>query len=74
MTEHRGPGPSTAEETERANRQPGAKGQPHEKGPSNESPDVQPEESLRPEHRRNPSGLLDVEHRPGQQGRPERKT
>jgi hypothetical protein len=65
--------PPTAEETERANRQPGAKGHPHERGPSPESPDVQPEENLKGEDRRHPSGLLDVQHPPGPQDRPERK-
>lgn len=64
--------PPTAEENEHADRQPGAKVHPHERGPSPESPDVQPEESLRPEHRRKPSGLLDVSHRPGPQRKPQR--
>ena len=73
MTRTRDSAPPTAEESERSNRQPGAKGHPHANGPSNESPDVQPEESLRPEHRRNPSGLLDSQHRPGPRDRPERK-
>ena len=74
MTEHKGPGPSTAEETEHANRQPGAKGHPHDRGPSSESPDVQPEQDLEDAHRRNPSGLLDGrQHRPGPRERPERK-
>jgi hypothetical protein len=73
MTTNRASAPPTAEENERADRQPGAKGHPHEKGPSNESPDVHPEESLRPEPRRSPSGLGDVEHRPGPRDRPERK-
>jgi hypothetical protein len=65
--------PPTTEENERADRQPGVKGHPHERSPSPESPDEQLEESLRPEHRRSPPGLLDVEHRPGPQDRPERK-
>jgi hypothetical protein len=73
MTSNRDFTPPTAAETERSNRQPGAKGHPHEKGASRESPDVQPEESLRPEHRRKPSGLLDRQHRPGPRNRPERK-
>lgn len=72
MTRNRDSAPPTAEESERSNRQPGAKGHPHANGPSNESPDVQPEESLRPEHRRNPSGLLDSQHR-RPRDRPERK-
>ncbi len=73
MAEHRGPGPSTAEETERTNRQPGSKGHPHTPGPTPESPDEQPEKELKPSHRRKPSGLLDVDHRPGPQDRPEGK-
>ena len=73
MTSDRTSTPPTPEENERVDRQPGAKGHPHEKGPSNESPPGQPEESLRPEHRRNPSGLLDVQHRPGPRDRPDQK-
>jgi hypothetical protein len=70
---NRDPAPPTPEETEHANRQPGAKGHPHERGPTPESGDEQPEESLKPEHRRQPSGLLDeASHRPGQRDRPER--
>lgn len=65
--------PPTAEGTERANRQPGAKGLPRERGPAPESADEQPEERLNPEHRRRPSGQLGEEHRPGARERPERK-
>lgn len=66
--------PPTPEETEHANRQPGAKGHPHERGPTLESGGEQLEESLKPEHRRKPSGLLDdASHRPGPRDRPERK-
>jgi hypothetical protein len=66
--------PSTPEENEHANRQPGPKGHPHQSGPTRESADRQPEESLKPEHRQNPSGLLDnASHRPGPRDLPERK-
>ena len=66
------PSPPTAEETERANRQPGPKGGPREPAPSRHSPDEQPEESLKPEHRRGPAGTLETPHRPGHKERPER--
>ena len=66
------PSPPTAEETERVNRQPGPKGGPREPAPSRHSPDEQPEESLKPEHRRGPAGTLETPHRPGHKERPER--
>lgn len=59
MNEHRGPGPSTAEETERIDRQPGVKGHPHAPGARPDSPDVQPEEKLRPGDRPDRSGPRD---------------
>jgi hypothetical protein len=43
--------PPTAEETERTERQPGAKGHPHEPGASRESPEKQLEAELEPEDR-----------------------
>jgi hypothetical protein len=43
--------PPTAEETERAERQPGAKGHPPERGALRESPEKQPEAELEHEGR-----------------------
>lgn len=57
--------PPTAEENERADRQPGAKGHPHEPGATPDSADRQREAEPEPADRRSPSGLLDVEHAPG---------
>jgi hypothetical protein len=73
MAAKRRPAPPTAEEVERVNRQPGVKGRPASRGATPESAEAQPEQSLHPEHRRHPSGLLDVQHPPGPQDRPERK-
>jgi hypothetical protein len=73
MARNRTPAPPTAEETERLNRQPRVKGHRAERGAAPDSAEAQPEQSLRPLHRRYPSGLLDVQHPPGPQDRPERK-
>jgi hypothetical protein len=73
MVAKRRPAPPTAEEVERVNRQPGVKGRPAERGATPESAESQRKQSLRPEHRRDPSGLLDVQHPPGPQERPKRK-
>ena len=65
--------PPTAEENERADRQPGAKGHPHQPGAPPDSADRQREAEPEPEDRRSPSGLLDVQHRPGPRDGPDRK-
>jgi hypothetical protein len=73
MVAKRRTAPPTAEQIERVNRQPGVIGHPAERGVTPESAEAQPEQSLHPEHRRYPSGLLDVQHPPGPHDRPERK-
>jgi hypothetical protein len=62
--------PPSAEENERVDRQPGAKGHPRQPGASNDSPERQREAEPDPADRRSPSGLLDVEHGPGPRDTP----
>jgi hypothetical protein len=65
--------PPTAEENERADRQPGVKGHPQERGAPSDSADRQREAEPEPADRRSPSGLLDEQHRPGSRDRPNQK-
>jgi hypothetical protein len=70
MAAKRKTAPPTSEQIERVNRQPGVIGHPAERGAPPGSAEAQPKQ---PKQLRYPSGLLDVEHPPGPQDRPERK-
>ena len=65
--------PPTAEENERADRQPGVKGHPHQPGAPSDSTDRQREAEPEPGDLQSPSGLLDEQHRPGPRERANRK-
>jgi len=65
--------PPTAEENERVDRQPGAKGHPRQPGAAKDSPERQREAEPDPGDRRSPSGLMDVEHGPGPRDHPTSK-
>jgi hypothetical protein len=73
MAAKRKTAPPTAEEVERVNRQPDVKGRPAERGSPPKSAEPPRKDPIRPKDRRDPSGLLDVQHPPGSKDRPERK-